>query len=96
MESMSDRQPPAQGHFMYVLRCADGSLYTGYTVDVARRLRQHEAGTASRYTRARRPVSLEGWWQFDDKRSAMQAEWNFKQLTRSEKLRLLQAGIRTG
>lgn len=85
MDPMSE----TPGHFMYVLRCADGSLYTGYTVDVARRLAQHQAGRASRYTRTRRPVALAAWWQFDDKRSAMQAEWAFKQLPRSEKLRHL-------
>ena len=81
----------ATEHYMYVLTCADGSLYTGYTIDVARRLSQHQAGTASRYTRTRRPVTLAGWWLFEDKRSAMQAEYAFKQLSRTEKLRHLQA-----
>jgi putative endonuclease len=83
-------------HFMYVLTCADGSLYTGYTVDVARRLRQHQAGKASRYTRARRPVALAGWWQFEDQRAAMQAEAAFKRLSRSEKLKLVAAGTEVG
>ena len=50
--------PPANGWFVYLVRCADGSLYTGVTTDVARRCRQHDAGTASRYTRTRRPVEL--------------------------------------
>ncbi|MNL60212.1 GIY-YIG nuclease superfamily protein [compost metagenome] len=77
-------------HFMYVLRCADGSLYTGYTVDVPRRLRQHQAGKASRYTRTRRPLALAGWWQFETQRAAMQAEYDFKRLARAEKLRLIQ------
>jgi len=44
--------------WVYVLRCADGSLYTGITTDPARRLAQHNAGTASKYTRARRPVKM--------------------------------------
>jgi putative endonuclease len=86
----------AREHFMYVLTCADGSLYTGYTVDVARRLRQHQAGKASRYTRARRPVALAGWWQFEDQRAAMQAEAAFKRLSRSEKLKLVAAGTEVG
>ena len=77
---------------MYVLRCADGSLYTGYTIDVERRLAQHQAGTASRYTRARRPVAMVGWWQFDGRSEALQAEAAFKRLSRTEKLRLLEAG----
>ena len=90
MDPMQEREPA--NHYMYVLRCADGSLYTGYTVDVARRVDQHQAGRGARYTRARRPVTLAGWWQFDTKRSAMQAEWQFKQLTRSQKLEALAAG----
>jgi putative endonuclease len=86
----------AREHFMYVLTCADGSLYTGYTVDVARRLSQHQAGKASRYTRTRRPVVLTGWWQFADQRAAMQAEAAFKRLSRPEKLRLIAAGSEVG
>jgi putative endonuclease len=83
--------PDQQGHFVYVLVCADGTLYTGYTVDVARRLAQHQAGTASKYTRARRPVSLRGFWDFGDRKSALQAEHAFKKLSRREKLAALAA-----
>jgi putative endonuclease len=82
---------PANDHFMYVLRCADGSLYTGYTIDVTRRLAQHQAGTASRYTRTRRPVAMAGWWQFEGRSEALSAEAAFKRLSRAEKLRLLEA-----
>src|SRR5437588_11352676 len=57
-----DRQPKARlsgdKWFVYIVRCADGTLYTGITKDVARRCQQHEAGTASRYTRSRLPVEL--------------------------------------
>lgn len=79
----------AAGHYMYVLACADGSLYTGYTAQMARRLAAHQRGVASRYTRSRLPVKLEGWWEFPDKKSAMQAEYAFKQLSRREKLSAL-------
>lgn len=80
---------PPRAHFMYVLLCADGSLYTGYTVDVARRLAQHQAGRASKYTRTRRPVQLCGHWEFPERKAALQAEYAFKQLTRREKLEAL-------
>jgi putative endonuclease len=79
------------GHFMYVLTCADGSFYAGYTAHMGKRLAAHQRGVASRYTRARRPVALEGWWAFSDKREAMQAEYAFKQLTRREKVAALAA-----
>lgn len=83
------------GHYMYVLTCADGTLYTGYTANMARRLAAHQRGVASRYTRSRLPVTIEGYWEFPDKRSAMQAEYAFKQLTRPEKLRrLADSGVR--
>lgn len=79
------------GHFMYVLTCADGSFYTGYTAQLGKRLAAHQRGVASRYTRARLPVALTGWWAYADKRAAMQAEYAFKQLTRREKARALAA-----
>ena len=51
-------EAPGSTWYVYMLRCADGSLYTGVTKDVERRCRQHDGGTASRYTRSRRPVAL--------------------------------------
>jgi len=52
------RKPKVDPWFVYILRCVDGSLYTGITKDVKRRCQQHNAGTASRYARSRRPVTL--------------------------------------
>lgn len=78
--------PVERGHFVYVLRCGDGSLYTGYTTDVARRLAVHREGKGARYTRSRRPLALVAWWGFASKEAAMREEWNFKRLTRGEKL----------
>ncbi len=72
----------------YILRCADGTLYTGWTNDLERRLRAHNAGTASKYTRTRRPVELAYREEHGDKREAMRREWEIKQLSREEKLRL--------
>lgn len=72
----------------YILRCADGTLYTGWTNDLERRLRAHNAGTGSKYTRARRPVELAYCESHADKRAAMRREWEIKQLGRGEKLAL--------
>ena len=75
--------------WVYVLRCADGSLYTGWTVDLERRLAAHGAGTASRYTRSRRPVELAASWPQPDRCAALREEARIKALPRSEKLSLL-------
>lgn len=74
---------------VYVLACADGSLYTGATVDLGRRLRNHRRGTAARYTRARLPVALVAWWDAPDYDRARSQEARFKRLTRAEKLAAL-------
>lgn len=81
----------ASTHYMYVLECADGSLYTGYAVDVHARLAAHNAGKGAKYTRARLPVSLLAYAEFATKHDAMHAEYVFKQLTRNEKDALLAA-----
>lgn len=70
---------------MYVLRCRDGSFYTGMTNDVSRRLSEHATGQGSRYTRAHLPVTLVGVWEYSDRSSAMRAEARFKTLSHSEK-----------
>jgi putative endonuclease len=75
--------------FVYLLRCADDSLYCGWTTDVERRLAAHRAGTASRYTRSRRPVELAAVVEVSDRSSAMREEARIKQLTRAEKLALI-------
>ena len=76
-------------HYTYILRCADGSLYTGWTTDLERRLAAHNAGTASKYTRSRRPVALVYHESFPTKEEAMAREWAVKQLSRAEKLALI-------
>ena len=75
--------------FVYILRCADGSLYTGAAKDVARRLRQHLAGRASRYTRARLPVELAFCRRVRTWPGALREERRLKGLTRSQKLELI-------
>ena len=75
--------------FVYLLRCADGTLYCGWSVDLERRLRQHEAGTASRYTRSRRPVELVWSVACADRSEAMREEARVKRLKRAEKRALI-------
>lgn len=79
-------------NYTYILRCADGTYYTGWTNDLTRRLSAHNAGTASKYTRVRRPVSLVYHEVFSSKREAMQREWAIKHLTRAQKEALIQEG----
>lgn len=78
------KQTPAR-HYLYVLACSDGTLYTGYTVDVARRVAAHNGGRGAKYTRARTPVTLVASAEFETKHDAMSAEYRFKQLSRTEK-----------
>ena len=72
--------------YMYVVECADGTLYTGYTTDVERRLKTHNAGKGAKYTRARLPVKLLYSEVFDSKPEAMSAEALFKRKRREKKL----------
>jgi cyclophilin family peptidyl-prolyl cis-trans isomerase/predicted GIY-YIG superfamily endonuclease len=80
---------PSPSATVYVLACADGSLYTGATVDLGRRMRAHRLGTAARYTRARLPVRLVAWWDTADFNAARSQEALFKRFTRAEKLAAL-------
>lgn len=76
-------------HAVYVLECADGSLYTGYTTDLERRVDEHDAGEGAKYTRGRTPVELRHHERFESKSAAMSREYEIKQLPRREKKRLV-------
>ena len=76
--------------FAYIVECADGTLYTGYTTDIEKRLATHNSGKASKYTRCRLPVRLVYLEECKDKETAMSREWHIKQLTRNAKLRLIE------
>jgi putative endonuclease len=75
---------------VYVVRCGNGSLYTGYTRDIEARIAAHNDGKGGRYTRAQGPVELIACWSFATKREALQVEYRIKQLSRSKKLKLVQ------
>jgi predicted GIY-YIG superfamily endonuclease len=81
----------AERWFVYILQCTDGSLYTGITIDLDRRLEQHNAGTASRYTRSRLPVTLEYQEEPRTKSNALKRELAIKALSRKEKEALIQS-----
>ena len=76
--------------YVYLLRCADDSLYCGWTTDLARRLAAHQRGTASRYTRSRLPVELATFFAVADRTAALREEARIKRLPRAAKLRLVQ------
>lgn len=75
--------------YVYMLRCADGTLYTGYTDDPERRARVHNAGKGAKYTRSRLPVELVYREVFGDKSAALRREREIKRLTRAQKLALI-------
>lgn len=75
---------------VYILRCADGTLYTGIAPDVEKRLALHNAGKGAKYTRGRRPVELVYQEQWEDRASASKREYAIKQLSRAEKLHLIE------
>jgi putative endonuclease len=77
--------------WVYMLRCADGSLYTGWSSDLERRLARHRAGTASRYTASRLPVELAMAAAMPDRGAAMREEARIKRLDRGSKLALIEA-----
>lgn len=76
--------------FLYILRCGDGSLYTGIALDLERRLAQHQAGKASRYTRSRLPVTLVWRREVETWSAALREELRIKRLSRAGKEALVQ------
>ena len=79
-----------QTHFVYIVQCSDGSLYTGYSTDVEKRVTTHNAGKGARYTRSHLPVTLCAVWSFQSKGEALRAERAIKDLPRADKMRLIE------
>ena len=75
--------------YTYIVRCSDGTLYTGWTNHLEERIKAHNDGRGARYTKSRRPVELVYAEAFPTKEEAMRQEWRIKHLTRAEKLCLL-------
>ena len=79
-------------YYAYMLECADGTVYSGFTTDPVRRTAVHNTGEGARYTRSRRPVKLIYTECFEDKSSALRREAALKKLTRDQKLALARSG----
>ena len=77
-------------NYTYILKCGDGSLYTGWTNDLEKRIKCHNAGKGAKYTRSRRPVVLVYREQAADRSAALRRERAIKRLTRKQKLELIQ------
>ena len=78
-------------YYVYILQCGDGTLYTGYTNDLEKRIEKHESGKGAKYTRGRGPFRLVYTEQFSSKQIAMKREYEIKKLTRTEKFALIGA-----
>ncbi|MBO0524586.1 GIY-YIG nuclease family protein [Clostridium botulinum] len=74
--------------YVYIVECRDKTLYTGWTTDIERRIGQHNKGKGAKYTRARRPVVLKYFEEFDTNREAMKRECEIKKLSRQDKIKL--------
>lgn len=79
-------------NYTYIVECADHTLYTGYTNNLDNRIATHNAGKGAKYTRARLPVRLVYYEEYETKSEAMRREYQIKQMSRAEKLRLISNG----
>lgn len=76
-------------NYVYILKCRDNSLYTGWTNNLPKRVQTHNRGKGAKYTKARLPVELVYYEEFEDKIVAMKREYSIKKLTRKEKISLI-------
>lgn len=77
--------------YTYLLKCSDGTYYCGWTDSLEKRLKAHNSGKGSKYTRARLPVELVYYEEYETKQEAMSREWHIKRLSRSEKEKLIKS-----
>ncbi len=77
-------------HYVYILRCGDETLYTGYTTDIERRVEEHRSGTGAKYTRGRGPFELVHVEKYQTRSAAMSREYEIKQLARETKEQLIE------
>lgn len=80
-------------NYTYIVECSDGTLYTGWTTDIDKRLKAHNSKTGAKYTRSRTPVKLVSYEEFDTKEKAMSREYHIKRLTRKEKNELIHSNL---
>lgn len=77
-------------NYTYILKCHDGTLYTGWTNDIEKRIKAHNEGRGAKYTKCRRPVELVYYEEFETKEEAMKREYAIKHLRRKEKEKLIE------
>ena len=75
--------------YVYIVECKDGTLYTGWTTDLKRRISEHNQGKGAKYTRSRYPVELKYFEEIETKQEAMKREWKIKKLSRKDKIELI-------
>ena len=78
-----------QNNYVYIVRCHDNTFYTGWTTDLNKRIKTHNAGKGAKYTKIRRPVELVYYETFESKSDALKREYQIKQLKRNEKEKLI-------
>lgn len=76
-------------NYVYILKCSDGTLYTGWTTNIEKRVATHNSGKGAKCTRSRLPVELIYYEEYEDKSQALKREWEIKHLTREQKLELI-------
>ncbi len=86
-----ERTPASMDHFVYLVSCANGTLYIGYSTHVQRRIDSHNAGRGGRYTRINRPVRLVAVWPFNSRAEALRAERRLKRLSPERKLAMAES-----
>lgn len=77
-------------NYVYILKCSDNTLYTGWTNNLEKRIKAHNEGKGAKYTKGRLPVEIIYYEKFEDKKEAMKKEYEIKQLSRKEKLKLME------
>ena len=83
------QEAPTEMNYVYLLRCADDSLYCGWTTDPVRRLNEHNRGLGAKYTRSRLPVKLVYCEAYEERHEALSREWHLKRMSRNEKTALI-------
>lgn len=76
-------------NYTYIVQCSDGTYYTGWTVNLEKRISAHNSGKGAKYTRSRRPVELVYFEVYEDRREAMRREYAIKQMTHEEKRQMM-------
>lgn len=92
IKNESNAESKLKAHmYTYLLKCSDGTYYCGWTDSLEKRLKAHNSGKGSKYTRARLPVELVYYEEYETKQEAMSREWHIKRLSRSEKEKLIKS-----